>query len=238
LELIERLSFQLDELISSAPKRQGVFITFEGGDGAGKTTQIRLLSEKLQACHLPHLVTREPGGTPSGEKIRALLVKGAPEGWDGISEAFLVAAARREHLRNLIWPALQAGTWVLCDRFSDSTFAYQGFGHQLGIPFVQTLHHLTMGDFQPDLTFLLQLEENFGLGRKKKMPLSEDRYESFNGEFHKRVSEGYQSLLNIESGRFVPLNAEVPMDELASRIWETLEERGLLKEVLPNAHPS
>ncbi len=228
----------MDELIFSSPKKQGIFITFEGGDGAGKTTQIRLLSEKLQAYHLPHLVTREPGGTPSSEKIRALLVKGSPEGWDGISEAFLVAAARREHLRNLIWPALQAGKWVLCDRFSDSTFAYQGFGHQLGIPFVQTLHHLTMGDFQPDLTFLLQLEEKFGLRRKKKMPLSEDRYESFNDEFHKRVAEGYKSLLNMESRRFVSLNAEFSIDELASRIWNTLEEKGFLNEVLSNGHPS
>jgi dTMP kinase len=103
---------------------------------------------------------------------------------------------------------------------------------------VQTLHHLTMGDFQPDLTFLLQLEEKFGLRRKKKMPLSEDRYESFNDEFHKRVAEGYKSLLNMESRRFVSLNAEFSIDELASRIWNTLEEKGFLNEVLSNGHPS
>lgn len=226
MDFIEELAYELGTLTLS--KSRGIFITFEGGDGAGKTTQIRLLSQVLEGRNIPHVSTREPGGTP-GEKIRDLLVNGAPEGWDGVSEAFLVAAARREHLRRLIWPALEEGKWVLCDRFADSTFAYQGFAHGLGRAFVETLNELTMGRFRPDLTFVFQLSEDSGLARKKETCVTEDRYERFPEMFHKRVSEGYRTLLEAEPDRCVAVPADASIETVAHHIWKVLEERKFLK---------
>ncbi|EFX83901.1 hypothetical protein DAPPUDRAFT_315306 [Daphnia pulex] len=145
-----------------------------------------------------------------------------------------MAAARREHLRHLVWPALEEGKWVLCDRFSDSTFAYQGFGHELGVSFVETLNQLTMGNFQPDLTFIFQLSEEAGLARKKESLVSEDRYERFPEEFHRRVSKGYLALLEAESQRCVPLSAHTSIEVIADHIWRTLAERHFLSHLDPS----
>jgi len=113
-------------------QRRGRFITSEGTDGSGKTTQIRLLSDYLKAYHIPHTLTREPGGTPHAERLRSLLLKGSAHRWQPLTEALLMSATRQEHVTHLIHPTLAAGTWVLCDRFADSTLAYQGYGHELG----------------------------------------------------------------------------------------------------------
>lgn len=207
----------------------GIFITFEGGDGSGKTTQIQRLSQTLTERHIPHIRTREPGGTPNAEKLRTLLVQGSPDGWDGVTEAFLMAAARRDHLRQCIWPALESGTWVLCDRFSDSTFAYQGYGHELGEEFVRTLHTLTMGSFQPHLTFIFQLSPDIGVARKQKEQSLENRFEKYPAPFHARVIQGYQTLLAREPERCIAVQADVPPDTITQTLLRVLEQKGFMR---------
>src|SRR6201996_9132030 len=133
----------------------GRFITFEGGEGAGKSTQLRRLAETLRERGRDVVTTREPGGSPGAEQIRALLVSGEPDRWDGMTEALLHFAARRDHLRRTVWPALEAGKWVLSDRFADSTLAYQGYGHGLSHHHIRELYRLAVGDFCADLTLIL-----------------------------------------------------------------------------------
>ena len=141
------------------------FITFEGGEGAGKTTQIRRLSAHLGTLGQAVLQTREPGGSPGAECIRALLVEGEPDRWDSETEALLHFAARRDHLVKTIAPALKAGTWVLCDRFADSTTAYQGYGHGVSREGLEQLYALVSEGRRPDLTFMLDLAVELGLAR-------------------------------------------------------------------------
>ena len=204
------------------------FITFEGGDGSGKTTQLRRLSQALEARHIPHIVTREPGGSPQAERIRALVVQGPPEGWDGITEAFLMAASRRDHPRHTIWPALAEGVWVLCDRFADSTWAYQGYGHGLGEDFVHRLNALTMGTFAPDLTFVFQLSASCGVTRKKRDAVTEDRFENLPATFHECVRQGYADLLRQEPQRCVAINADHSIETLTKHLLQHLTEKGWL----------
>lgn len=131
---------------------RGRFITFEGGEGGGKSTQLRLLAEALRGVGREVVTTREPGGSKGAEDIRALLVTGVPDRWDGITEALLHTAARRDHLIKTVWPALDRGAWVICDRFADSTMAYQGYGHGLPLEMLDALYRTAIGDFRPDLT--------------------------------------------------------------------------------------
>ena len=137
---------------------KGLFITLEGGEGSGKTTQIKLLQEYLEGKGIECVKTREPGGSPAAEEIRQVILSGGKEKWDSISETLLFYAARRNHLTQLILPAINAGKWVVCDRFADSTMAYQGYGRQDGLltrADLDFLYHLVAGDFKPDLTFIL-----------------------------------------------------------------------------------
>ena len=143
----------------------GRFITFEGGEGAGKSTQLGLLAEALRGQGHGVLTTREPGGAPGAEQIRRLLVEGAVERWDPLTEALLHYAARREHLVRSVWPALAEGRWVVSDRFADSTLAYQGYGHGLPEAALQRLYDVTVGSFAPDLTIILDLPVQDGLAR-------------------------------------------------------------------------
>jgi dTMP kinase len=143
----------------------GRFITFEGGEGAGKSTHVRLLAEALRAAGLSVVETREPGGSPGAEEIRELLVHGAVARWDPMSEALLHFAARRDHVTRVIAPALAAGDWVLSDRFADSTMAYQGYGHRLGREVIEQLYALAVGDLAPELTVILDLPVEDGLAR-------------------------------------------------------------------------
>ena len=215
--------------LEGLPSR-GVFITFEGGEGAGKSTQISLLSLELHRLGIPHQITREPGGTPLAESLRSLLVQGAPESLDPITEILLMLAARRDHVTRRIRPALEAGEWILCDRFSDSTLAYQGYGHQLGEDFVRKLQSLVLGDFEPEITFLLTLSADVGLLRKARDLQgtgSEDRFERLETAFHHRVLEGYSALSQAEADRVVCLDGEKPSGVLVSQILGVLKERFL-----------
>jgi dTMP kinase len=164
---------------------RGRFIAIEGVDGAGKGVQSRLLRDALSACELPVLLTREPGGSPGAEEIRGLLVRGAADKWDSLTELLLIYAARRSHLLETIWPALTAGTWVISDRFADSSRAFQGVAGGLGLPLVERLHQEVVGDFAPDLTLVLDLDPVTSLQRAQARGEGDDRFER-KGEVYQR----------------------------------------------------
>lgn len=203
----------------------GKFITLEGGDGAGKSTQSKLLAAYLESRSKPVVLTREPGGAAGADDIRALLVTGDPERWDAIAETLLFYAARRNHLRLTIWPAMQAGKWVISDRFADSTMAYQGYGNRLGLDAVTQVHEFTVGDFKPDLTFLLDLPARTGLARTRGRGDDEDRFEKMELEFHVRLREGFLEMAAAEPSRFVIIDADRPEQEIQAQIRDVISQR-------------
>lgn len=179
----------------------GLFITFEGGEGGGKSTQIRMLAEALQYKGKDVVLTREPGGTEGAERIRALVVEGKEEQWDAVSETLLFLAARRDHVERVIKPALKGEKIVLCDRFSDSTFVYQGIGKKLGIAYVQQLQELAIGALKPDLTFLLDIAPEEGLKRASARSDNETRFEGMDMAFHTALRDGFLTLARQEPQR-------------------------------------
>jgi len=185
----------------------GRFITIEGGEGAGKSTQIRLLADWLRVRGIAVLATREPGGSPGAEAIRKLLVEGSADKWDGMTEALLHFAARRDHLRRTVWPALERGDWVISDRFADSTKAYQGYGHGLPLPTIDHLYEIAVGDFRPHLTVILDLPVDVGLSRAARRSGAETRYESMDIEFHRRLREGFLAIAQAEPQRCIVVDA-------------------------------
>jgi dTMP kinase len=207
----------------------GRFIAFEGGEGAGKTTQITLLEQNLYQKGIRCIITREPGGTPGGEDVRTLLKKGEKSRWDGVSEALLLYAARHDHAEKLIKPALQENFWVLCDRFSDSSFAYQGFGRNLGLERLETLHHLALGNFFPDLTFIFDIppEESYDrvLKRRKRGPHRKDRFDDMDMDFHHRVYEGYKTIAEKYKDRCELVSANTSIDKLQKVIFDVIQTR-------------
>ena len=204
---------------------RGRFITFEGGEGAGKSTQLKRLAETLRGRSLDVVTTREPGGSPGAEQIRGLLVSGDPDRWDGTTEALLHFAARRDHLRRTVWPALEAGKWVLCDRFADSTLAYQGYGHGLPHQDIRDLYRLAVGNFVPDLTLILDLPVETGLSRAAGRGGDEDRYEKMKGGFHQRLRDGFLSIAAAEPDRCAVIPADQPLDEVTASILAVIDER-------------
>lgn len=203
---------------------RGPFITFEGGEGAGKSTQVARLAEDLRKSGREVVTTREPGGSPGADQIRALLVEGEPGRWDAIAETLLVYAARRDHLRRTVWPALDRGAVVICDRFIDSTTAYQGFGRGLGPDLIDRVRHVAIGDFQPDLTLLLDLAVEAGLSRAGSRGGAETRFERFDAEFHQRVRDGFLQIAAREP-RCVVIDAEAPIDAVTARVRQAVRER-------------
>ena len=179
----------------------GLFITFEGGEGAGKSTQVKRLGEQLQARGHEVVLTREPGGSPGAEAIRKLLVEGAASRWDGITEALLHTAARRDHLVKTVWPALEAGKIVISDRFVDSTVAYQGYGHGIDQAVLGALYRAAAGDFRPNLTVIIDVPLDVGLKRAAGRGGAEDRYEGMDRSFHERLRQGFLSLAAAEPAR-------------------------------------
>jgi dTMP kinase len=203
----------------------GRFITLEGGEGAGKSTQIARLKAWLEARGHRVLATREPGGSPGAEMIRKLLVEGPIERWDGSTEALLHFAARRDHLRSTIWPALKRGEWVLSDRFADSTLAYQGYGHGLDPAIFALLARIAMQDFRPHLTLILDLPIDVGLARAATRRGLETRYESLPRDFHARVRTGFLEIAAREPERCVVIDAADELDAVAAAIAEAVGER-------------
>lgn len=192
---------------SSRAPRRGRFITVEGGEGAGKSTQVDLLAAALAGAGYSVATTREPGGSPNAEAIRSLLLEGSRNRWDPAGEVLLFQAARRDHVNQLIEPALASGRWVVCDRFTDSTMAYQGYGHGLPLADLAALQRFAIGDFAPDLTLLLDLPVAEGLARAQQRAGAADRFERLDPAFHARVRQGFLSIAAAASHRFAIINA-------------------------------
>ena len=215
-------------------KAQGKFISLEGGEGAGKTTQIIMLADTLKAAGFDPVITREPGGAPGAEMIRSLLVKGDIDRWQPMTEALLHFAARLEHVRETIAPALEEGQWVVSDRFSDSTIAYQGYGHDLGQETMARLHELVLGGFQTDLTLILDIPVEAGLARAGKREAGkieagesagEDRYERMDLNFHRRLRDGFLDIARRNSERCLIVDADQAPDQVHTLIWEIVQNR-------------
>ncbi len=198
-------------------KTKGKFITVEGGEGAGKSTNLELIKELLEAAGHPVLFTREPGGTPLGEEIRALLLGHRHDGMAPETELLLMFGARAEHLNRKIIPALNAGTWVLCDRFTDATYAYQGGGRGIAPERIQSLEQWVQHDLRPDLTLLLDLPVEVGLERvgRRSAP---DRFESEARHFFQSVRACYQDIAKKEPERVKVIDASVPLPKVQSQI--------------------
>ncbi|HCD17280.1 MAG: dTMP kinase [Rhizobiales bacterium TMED83] len=197
---------------------RGNFITFEGGEGGGKSTQAARMAGYLRSKGLDVLETREPGGTPESEALRDLLVQGDPDRWSALSELLLITAARVEHVNRLIEPALAQGRWVICDRFADSTLAYQGIAGELGLELVEQLQELAVGATTPDVTFLLDLRAEAGLQRAEKRG-GAARFEKKGAAFHQTLRDGFLALANENPQRIVLIDGEDSFDN----VWEQIE---------------
>lgn len=202
------------------------FITFEGGEGSGKTSHARGIADWLRGQGREVVLTREPGGTPGAEEIRKLLVQGEAARWEPMTEALLHFAARRDHVTKVIQPALARGAWVISDRFTDSTMAYQGYGHRLGVEAIQLLRRLVLGDFEPGLTLLFDVPVTLGLQRAGRRNVADaggdGRYESMGEAFHARVHDGFLSIARDEPGRVVVIDASKPMAEVSAAAMSAL----------------
>jgi dTMP kinase len=209
----------------TASANRGRFITLEGGEGAGKSTQLRRLADGLRARGIDVVTTREPGGSPGAEEIRGLLVTGETGRWSPVTEALLHTAARRDHLERTVWPALEAGKWVLCDRFFDSTMAYQGYGLGLGRQLVETLQRAALGEFRPDLTLILDIEVEQGLRRAALRHGGKDRYERMDIGFHQRLRDGFLDIARREPERCAVVDADADLDGVQARVWNAVAGR-------------
>lgn len=203
---------------------RGRFITFEGGEGGGKSTQARQLAACLERAGREIVLTREPGGSPGAEEIRALLVHGDTRRWDALTEAMLHFAARRDHVTKVVEPGLNRGTWVISDRFADSTLAYQGYGHGLGRAVIDDLYRLCVGDLAPDLTIILDLPVDIGLARAATRG-GGDRYERMDPAFHERLRAGFLEIARLEPARCVIIDATQPEDRVHAMVVEAVGER-------------
>ena len=204
---------------------RGRFITIEGGEGAGKSTQTARLAATLQARGIATLVTREPGGTPEAERIRALLLEPGEAGWDAATEVLLYFAARVENVAKTIEPALAAGRIVICDRFADSTLAYQGYGAGAPIPTIRAIADAALGGFRPDLTLILDIGPEPGLARTRARSATSDRYESQPLDFHRRVREGFLEVAAAAPDRCVVLDAAPAEDAVAEAVLDAVVAR-------------
>jgi dTMP kinase len=204
---------------------RGKFITLEGGEGAGKSTQARLLADWLGQKGISVALTREPGGTPGAEDIRNLLVTGAVGRWDSLTETLLHYAARREHMARLILPALDAGRWIICDRFIDSTTAYQGYGQSIDLNVIARLRETVLGAFAPDLTLILDVAPETRRARTAARPGNEDRYERMNEAFHDRVRAGFHAIAAAEPERCAVIAADQEIAAVSAAIKEAMVEK-------------
>jgi len=206
---------------------RGKFITFEGGEGTGKSTQASLLALRLASVGIGVKLTREPGGSPGAEIIRYVLLSGAAKPLGPEAEAVLFAAARGDHIRQTILPALNAGQWVICDRFADSTRVYQGALGDVDERFIRALERVSIGNLQPDLTLVLDLPAELGMRRAagRRRGAKADRFEAEDIAFHEKLRQAYLSLAAAEPNRCVVIDAKAPKKMVAKRIWDVVQER-------------
>ena len=204
---------------------QARFITFEGGEGAGKSTQLKRLVTRLQAAGREVVATREPGGSPGAESIRDLVLNGAADRWSPVTETLLMYAARRDHVERVIRPALARGAWVVCDRFADSTRAYQGAAGGTDSGLIAAMETYILEDTRPDLTLVFDLPVALGLERAVARPGAEMRFESKGLEFHERLRAGFLAIAQAEPGRCVVIDAAGSLDTVEGRVWAAVEGR-------------
>lgn len=214
---------------------RGRFITFEGGEGTGKSTQASALADRLRAHGIAVKLTREPGGSPGAEIIRHVLLAGAAKPLGPEAEAILFAAARDDHVRSTIAPALEQGTWVICDRFIDSTRAYQGELGNVDRRLLAGLERVTIGDLKPDLTLVLDIPVETGLARatKRRGAAQVDRFEGEGKAFHEQLRRAYLKLAAEEPDRCVVIDAKAPKGKVGARIWAVVNKRLSLKGMKP-----
>jgi dTMP kinase len=204
---------------------KGRFITFEGGEGTGKSTQARLLAAHMTQAGLDVVQTREPGGSPSAEDIRALLVTGAADRWSPMAETLLFYAARVEHWRQVIEPALKRGAHVVCDRFADSTMAYQAYAGGLERKTVEGLHRLTMPGIEPDLTLVLDIDVERGLTRAASRRDEETRFERKGRSFHDKLRQGFLDIAKRAPARCVVIDAAQTVEQVHAAVLAALKSR-------------
>lgn len=206
-----------------------MFITFEGGEGTGKSTQALILADVLKKNGVNVLLTREPGGSPGAEIIRNLLVTGSADRWANMSEVLLMYAARADHWVNTIEPALASGAWVLCDRFADSTVAYQGYGRGVDLDFLKVLYKHVVGDVFPDITFVFDLDVCEGIkranARMEGHTVVEARFEAMDMDFHKRIRAGFLEIAKNHSKRCTVLQADAHPKVIHQQIIDILQKR-------------
>ncbi len=209
--------------------KRGRFISFEGGEGVGKSTQIKLLAEYLEKQGIPHMVTREPGGSPGAEEIRTLLVTGAPGRWDVVSETLLLFAARQDLLNTVIRPALSTGEWVLCDRFVDSSYVYQGDARGMPKEQLDRLTEMVVGETMPDLTFVMDIDPSVALARTQERGHAENRFEQFPLDWHKKLASAFRALAENNQDRCCLIDASAPKDAVAEAIRDRVQRQFLEK---------
>lgn len=218
------------------PSSRGKFITFEGLDGCGKTTQLKKLADTLRRQGIEVITTREPGGTPIGEKVRAVLLDSRTKGLAPLAELALMFASRSQQIHEVIEPALKAGKWVLCDRFTDSSEAYQGGGRQLGSQTVLTLHRVLCGNLHPDLTLLLlsdpkkSVQRARGRNERNNHIADEGRFELEKAAFFERVFRSYLTIARRESKRVVKVESTRTIPEVQRQIWDAVQRRLLTRK--------
>jgi dTMP kinase len=206
---------------------RGRFITFEGGEGTGKSTQAAVLAQRLRSLGIGVVLTREPGGSPGAEVIRHVLLSGAAKPLGPAAEAILFAAARDDHIHNTIAPALERGRWVVCDRFMDSTRIYQGELGGVDSKLLRALERVVVDDMKPDLTFVLDVPADVGLARagQRRGNAAEDRFESESKDFHERLRDAFRLLALSEPNRCVLIDANTTREAISEQIWKVVHER-------------
>ncbi len=199
------------------------FITFEGGEGSGKSTQIKILKNRLSKRHKV-IITREPGGTKEAELIRNLLVKGKSNKWSGTTEVLLNFTARKDHVDKIILPSLKKNMWVLCDRFFDSTLAYQGYGRNVSEDLIKNLNRSLINNLKPKITFLFDIDPKVGLKRSKKRNNNELRYENMPLSYHKKIRNAYLDIAKKNKKRIKIIDASIDEDSISEIIWSFVQK--------------
>ena len=194
------------------------FISFEGGEGSGKSTQIKLLAKRL-AKYGDVITTREPGGTIEAEIIRNLLVKGKKNKWSGVVETLLLYAARKDHIDKVIAPSLKKNKWVLCDRFKESTLVYQGYGKNVDIDLIKKLDKIITNNLTPGLTFILDIDPIIGLKRSKRKSNTETRYENMSLDFHNKIRKAFKAIARLNKKKFILINANQDINLIQDIVW-------------------
>ena len=200
------------------------FISFEGGEGSGKSTQIKLLAKRLTK-YGDVITTREPGGTIEAEIIRNLLVKGKKNKWSGVVETLLLYAARKDHIDKVIAPSLKKNKWVLCDRFKESTLVYQGYGKNVDIDLIKKLDKIITNNLTPGLTFILDIDPIIGLKRSKRKSNTETRYENMSLGFHNKIRKAFKAIARLNKKKFILINANQDINLIQDIIWNEVSSK-------------